>query len=205
MPLITTLADASARGYGGLLAAAGGGTAYESIQTYTVGSGGSATITFSSIPQTYKHLQIRAMATTPGVDGIYENATFNGDTGSNYSFHLLIGRPDLAPTAISQGGASQTHIRLFVWGGGPYGAGTTGWPAVGIADILDYADTNKYKTTRGLGGGDSNSTVSSVGLASGSWRNTDAITSITLTAFSAGSASTFAQYSSFALYGIKGA
>ena len=180
-------------------------TAYESISTVTVGSGGSASITFSSIPQTYKHLQIRTIATTPGVDGIYEKATFNGDTGSNYSWHMLIGRPDLTPTALTDVGTSQTHIRLFVWGGGPYGSGTTGYPAAGIADILDYTNTNKYTTTRGLGGGDSNSTVSSVGLASGSWRNTDAITSITLTAFSAGSASTFAQYSSFALYGIKGA
>jgi hypothetical protein len=178
-------------------------SSYESIQTYTVGSGGTSTITFSSIPQTYKHLQIRAMATTPGVDGIYDQTTFNSDTGSNYSWHFLEGRPDLSPSARASSGVSQSHIRLFVWGSGPYGTGTTGYPAVGIADILDYTNTNKYKVTRGLSGGDSNLTVSSVGLASGSWRNTDAITSITLTAYAVGSATTFGQYSSFALYGIK--
>ena len=177
---------------------------YESIATVTVGSGGSSSITFSSIPQTYKHLQIRAIATTPGVDGIYDQTRFNSDTGSNYSWHMVVGRPDLSPTAQADAGTSQTHIRLFTWGGGPYGTGTTGYPAVGIADILDYTDTNKYTTTRGSGGGDSNLTVSTAGFASGAWRNTDAITSITLTAFAIGSATTFAQHSHFALYGIKG-
>jgi|LakMenE01Jun11ns_1017448.scaffolds.fasta_scaffold9906174_4 hypothetical protein len=177
---------------------------FESIQTITVGAEGQSTVVFSSIPQTFKHLQIRAMATTPSVNGIYDQTTFNSDTGSNYSFHFLEGRPDLSPTARASSGVSQSHVRLFAWGSGPYGTGTTGWPAVGIADILDYTDTNKYTTIRGLGGGDSNSTVSSVGLTSGSWRNTNAITSITLTAFAVGSATTFAQYSSFALYGIKG-
>jgi hypothetical protein len=179
-------------------------SSFESIQTITVGAEGQSTVVFSSIPQTFKHLQIRAMATTPSVNGIYDQTTFNSDTGSNYSFHFLEGRPDLSPTARASSGVSQSHVRLFAWGSGPYGTGTTGWPAVGIADILDYTDTNKYTTIRGLGGGDSNSTVSSVGLTSGSWRNTNAITSITLTAFAVGSATTFAQYSSFALYGIKG-
>ena len=178
-------------------------TSFESIQTITVGAEGQSTVVFSSIPQTFKHLQIRAMATTPSVNGIYDQTTFNSDTGSNYSFHFLEGRPDLSPTARASSGVSQSHVRLFAWGSGPYGTGTTGWPAVGIADILDYTDTNKYTTIRGLGGGDSNSTVSSVGLTSGSWRNTNAITSITLTAFAVGSATTFEQYSSFALYGIK--
>ena len=177
---------------------------FESIQTITVGAEGQSTVVFSSIPQTFKHLQIRAMATTPSVNGIYDQTTFNSDTGSNYSFHFLEGRPDLSPTARASSGVSQSHVRLFAWGSGPYGTGTTGWPAVGIADILHYTDTNKYTTIRGLGGGDSNSTVSSVGLTSGSWRNTNAISSITLTAFAVGSATTFAQYSSFALYGIKG-
>jgi hypothetical protein len=178
-------------------------TSYESIATVTVGAGGASSITFSSIPSTYKHLQIRTIATTPGTSSIYDQTTFNSDTGSNYSYHTLQGS---GSAASASAGTSQSYIRLFTWGAGPYGAGTTGWPAVGIADILDYADTNKYKTTRGLGGGDSNSTSqpSIIGLASGSWRNTNAITSITLTAFAVGSATTFAQYSSFALYGIKG-
>lgn len=34
-------------------------TDYDSIATTTVGAGGAASITFSSIPSTYQHLQIR--------------------------------------------------------------------------------------------------------------------------------------------------
>jgi hypothetical protein len=178
-------------------------SSYASIATYTVGSGGSSTITFSSIPQTFKHLQIRALITTPSTSSIYDNTTFNGDAGANYSWHFLNGNGSSAGTDAS---SSASFLRLWTMGSGPYGSGTTGWPAVGIADILDYTNTNKYKTTRGLAGGDSNSTSqpSIVGLASGSWRNTAAITSITINAFAVGSATTFGQYSSFALYGIKG-
>jgi len=69
-----------------------------------------------------------------------------------------------------------------------------------VIDILDYANTNKYKTSRNLAGYDNNS-GGRVSLNSGNWRNTNAITSITLTCRS----DNFQQYSQFALYGIKGA
>lgn len=176
--------------------------AYDALASVTVGSGGVASVTFAGIPQTYKHLQIRAMVTTPGTASIYDNTTFNSDTGSNYSWHFLSGN---GTSASAEANASQPYVRLFTWGSGPYGTGTTGWPAAGVADILDYTNTSKFKTTRGIGGGDSNSTSnpSVIGLASGSWRNTSAITSITLNAFAIGSATTFGANSSFALYGVK--
>jgi hypothetical protein len=69
-----------------------------------------------------------------------------------------------------------------------------------IIDILDYANTSKYKTQRGLGGADLNGS-GYISFNSGNWRNTNAITSISLTPLYG---SQFAQYSSFALYGIKG-
>jgi hypothetical protein len=69
-----------------------------------------------------------------------------------------------------------------------------------VIDILDYANTNKYKTIRSLSGTSYNNNNGAVGLFSGSWRNTNAITAITLQA----SAANLAQYSQFALYGIKG-
>jgi hypothetical protein len=68
-----------------------------------------------------------------------------------------------------------------------------------ILDILDYADTNKFKTTRSLTGFDRNG-AGSVSFNSGNWRSGSAITSIRL--FAGNNA--FAQYSSLALYGIKG-
>ncbi len=62
---------------------------YESIATVNVGSSGSSFVEFTSIPSTYKHLQIRANSRYTG----YQNSgaavylQFNGDTGSNYSLH----------------------------------------------------------------------------------------------------------------------
>lgn len=71
---------------------------------------------------------------------------------------------------------------------------------VGVMDILDYTNTNKYTTTRILGGADINGTGRTV-LGSGLWMNTAAVSTLTIIT---DNASTFSQYSSFALYGIKG-
>jgi hypothetical protein len=69
-----------------------------------------------------------------------------------------------------------------------------------IIDILDYANTNKYKTTRTLSGGDNNGS-GFVQFMSGNWRNTNAVTSIDIFQVDG---DTIAEYSQFALYGIKG-
>ena len=72
--------------------------------------------------------------------------------------------------------------------------------AVCVIDILDYANGNKYKTIRTIGGYDING-GGQEGLFSNLWKNTNAITDITIKVVGG---SNFAQYSSFALYGIKG-
>ena len=158
---------------------------YESIATVTVGSGGSATVTFSSIPATFTHLQLRIMLPTSGDEPILR---FNSDSGSNYSRHGLFGN---GSSAAAYGVASDTYDGLS--------AGSS-QPNVIITDILDYANTNKYKTTRTLAGFDQNGS-GTIALRSANWRNTNAITTITLTE---SNASNFPQYSSFALYGIEG-
>ena len=162
---------------------------YESISTVTVGSGGAGSVTFSSIPATYTHLQIRGIARAGG-DGQLD-ATLNSDTGTNYSCHSLLGYGSgVAPNAESN--SSKITMEAYT--------NATSVFAAYIIDILDYANTNKYKTTRNLAGYDSNG-AGRVSLNSGNWRNTNAITSVTLTARS----QTFQQYTQFALYGIKGA
>jgi hypothetical protein len=70
-----------------------------------------------------------------------------------------------------------------------------------IIDILDYANNNKNKTVRYLGGYDANGSGRMV-FGSGLWLNTAAITSITLEGLEY--TSNYNQYSSFALYGIVG-
>jgi hypothetical protein len=171
---------------------------YESIATTTVGSGGSSTITFSSIPSTYKHLQIRAIARTDRAntyDGGY--VQFNSDTTlSNYTLHILSGTGSAATSEgySTTGGAG---LQTPTTGGNTILANTFG-PFV--MDILDYANTSKYKTIRSIGGFEDN-TNARIQLLSGAWLNTAAITSITLDVING---TNYKEYSSFALYGIKG-
>lgn len=164
---------------------------YESIATVTVGSGDAQTVTFSSIPSTYTHLQIRGFARSATATQL--DTTFNSDTGSNYSWHSLLG---YGTGTEASGNANQSCITMEAT------TEATSVFAAYIIDILDYANTNKYKTTRNLAGFDSNG-AGRVSINSGSWRNTSAITSITLTARGTNSYR-FTQYTQFALYGIKG-
>lgn len=170
-------------------------SSYESIATTTVGAGGTSTITFSSIPQTYTHLQIRQLFRTSNTSGSnwYSRINFNGDTASNYSFHLVRGN---GSTVTSSAGANQTYSVMA--NSGDSATLTLGW-GVGVTDILDYTNTNKYKTIRSSSGYDQNG-AGMVDLNSGLWRSTSAITSMVFTL----QGGTFQQYSSFALYGIKG-
>ena len=166
---------------------------YESIQTVTVGAGGTSTITFSSIPSTYKHLQLRFIAKT-SAGAFYDSLLmrFNSDSSGAYSYHYLDG---FNSSASSAGAASQTFIQHYYTGGNV--ANTF---SANIVDILEYANTNINKTTRGLAGTDANTSGGGINFSSGSWRSTAAINTITLTT----GGTTIQQYSQFALYGIKG-
>jgi hypothetical protein len=166
---------------------------YFSIATQTVGSGGVSSITFGSIPSTWTHLQIRGITNNQGNQDDLA-LQFNGDTGGNYSWHMLVGN---GSTAGAYNGTSTTYIREPM-----YCNGVSPYFGVGITDILDYTNTNKYKTVRMLAGADNNqnNTTSQVYLTSGLWMNTAAITSITLKSTQGFNIS---QYSSFALYGVK--
>jgi hypothetical protein len=164
---------------------------YESIQTVTVGAGGQSSISFTSIPATYKHLQIRAIgkSTSAGTQG---DLTFNSDTGNNYTYHSLYGD---GGGAFSEASAPRANIAAAI---GLNSSSTANVFNASVIDILDYANTNKYKTTRILTGLDTNAS-GQIALNSGLWMNTTAVTSVTITARS----NAIAQYSSFALYGIK--
>jgi len=178
----------------GIMASAAMGSkqsSYESIATTTVGSGGSTTVTFSSIPATYTHLQLRVATVAPGE--INHLIQFNGDTASNYSWHELYG------TGTTAGVGAAANVSSIKGG---YNGGTL--PASTVIDILDYANTNKYKTTRGLAGSENNGGSNNyIFFRSGNWRSTSAINSINISTTGAGG--TFSEYSKFALYGIKGA
>lgn len=172
--------------------------AYDSLATVTVPSGGLSTITFAGIPSTYKHLQIRAIGQTSR--GTFGNdqmtMRINGDTGSNYSSHILTGD---GSSATASGASAQTSINLS------FKLGTTTSSAFGafIIDVLDYANISKNKTIRSLAGVDINGTIAGYGgevqLSSGGYYSTNAVTSFTFTPTNAN----FTQYSQFSLYGVK--
>jgi hypothetical protein len=169
-------------------------TDFYQIATTTLGSAQS-TITFSSIPQDYTHLQIRGILRSDRSANPNDpiQFRFNSDTASNYSSHNLTGNGSSASSGVDLG-TSILEGRVT----GPTAPASTF--SAEVIDILDYANTNKYKTVRWLNAHDRNG-AGQVKLLSGNWRNTAAITSIT---FSSVTASNFVQYSSLALYGIKG-
>lgn len=166
------------------------------ISAITVGSAGAASVTFSSIPSTYTHLQVRCIArSTQAAANFSIQMYFNAVSTqtSNYAAHALRGN---GTSASSFGGTTE-------WIQSPASAAnaTSGVFGASVWDILDYTNTNKNKVVRTLGGYDNNGD-GIIQLSSGMlYSSQPAISSITL--FTSGG--NFAQYSSFALYGIQGA
>jgi len=200
MPIISSKASMSAQAYGLFGVTAAPFTlvgAYDALATITVPSGGASSITFSAIPQTgYSHLQVRVSArTSDSSNGNYLWIRMNGDSGNTYSWHTLEGYGSGTPSA----GASSTTN--YGWVG--YIPGTNVNSNVfgaEIIDILDYANVNKFKTTRALGGDDGNG-LGGILFGSSSWQSQSAINSITFSP-STGGANLVAG-STFSLYGIK--
>jgi hypothetical protein len=173
-------------------------TSYESIATSIVGSGGTTGVTFSSIPATYTHLQIRFMVKDTDTSTnaqIPVNIRINSDsTTSNYALHRFYGDG----STIVASGFTNTYPFVRAWASSV--SNVTNTFGVGIVDILDYANTNKYKTVRSIGGTETNSS-GAVGISSGLWMSTSAINTLYIYSDNGN----LAQYSHIALYGIKGA
>ena len=174
-------------------------TAFDSIETFVVGSGGSASITFSSIPATYKHLQIRClMRGTTSSNTVDILMRFNGDTSSKYTGTQLYGDGSgTAAHAGLAGGVAGINAYPF-YTMADTGAANTFGP--GVLDIIDYTNTSKYKVWKSLEGYEASGTDGLILLRQGSYIDTTAISSISLTP----DAGSFKENSRFALYGIRG-
>jgi hypothetical protein len=173
-------------------------SSYESIASYSPTSG--ASITFSSIPSTYKHLQIRSIYRDTVANATTKQLTlqFNSDSGSNYANHELYGDG----AAVTANGYT-AYPFITVNGAGTGNSTTASIFGTSIVDINDYSASTKNKTVRYIAGINSNNTTASnqkITIGSGLWLNTNAITSITVavgdTAFATGCV--------ISLYGIKG-
>jgi len=174
----------------------GGGntSSYELISTTVLGAD-TATVSFSSIPQTYKHLQIRgtvrvtAITNTGGVMTI----RLNGDSTASYSWHALFGN---GGSSTSEGVINTTEVRAYMIPGSSAEANLF---SPFVMDILDYS-VAKNKTTRNFIG---NAVLGAgqIRLESGSLYKTPAISTISLSNISTNN---FVANSRFSLYGIKG-
>jgi hypothetical protein len=155
---------------------------YKPIQSFTT-TGNESVVTFSNIPQDYTDLVIVSNVVWTS-DAYINNMRFNGDAGSNYSY-----------TRITGNGTSATSSRL---GNINYAFG--GWtgvnPTLNTVHIMNYSNSTKYKTSLVRTNLVADRVVAYVNM----WRNTAAITSITLTHESA---SAYSAGSTFSLYGIK--
>jgi hypothetical protein len=178
----------------GFLAAAGSGVAsdYELISTTIIGTA-VASFDFTSIPQTYKHLQIRYSAKSSSTprDLAFR---FNDITTSTYARHNL---GATASSLFSQNSTTQAQILMIDMMAATTVANSFG---AGIIDVLDYTNTSKNKTVKALYGVvDTNRQA--VYLTSGLSVNTPAITKITIFT---NAVADIATGSRFSLYGIKG-
>ena len=181
-------------------------SAFDSLGVYVLASN-TASITFSNIPATYTHLQIRFMAQsnrgTYAIDDV--RMRLNSDTASNYSAHILAGSGSVA-TAYAESATTSilTGDRNVVT------SVITNTFGVGVIDILDYNSTTKAKTIRSLSAGDSNGVGASsffpgISLSSGAWyKNSSSVYEAVNTILLYPEYGTnFTQYSTFSLYGIK--
>lgn len=171
---------------------------YESIASATVSGGSTQTVVFSSIPSTYQHLQLRIL----GRSG--QTADFSSYsvrmTGVNGNIHYMAGNG--SSTIVDYNGPIEYPYNLNL----PAENQSANIFGVAIVDILDYADTNKYKTLRCFSGWDANGWDASqsgyVRLNSTLFQTTSAVSSLTIGIYQGGVP--WVANSTLALYGIKG-
>ena len=158
--------------------------AYESIATSVVGAGGAASITFSSIPQTYKHLQIRAF--------------LKADSTGRGSITINSGNFAIVHQLFSDGtGAGASPASTYNW---PLNfSATANIFGSNVIDLLDYTSTSKTRLFKVTAGVDYNGS-GSIFLMSSLDLSTTATNTITLTP----ATGNWSQYTHVALYGIKG-
>jgi hypothetical protein len=171
---------------------------YEAIATTTLATA-AASITFSSIPTDYTHLQVRIWGYNNSGSDRTLWMQFNSDSGSNYRNHYLAG----TGAAISASADSAATVGILPYNGPSSATGFNGdstKASVVIMDILDYTNTNKYTTVRTIGGWDGNGS-GQIYFSSGLWMNTAAITNLY---FHLPYSTLVGTGTKMALYGIKG-
>lgn len=168
------------------------------ISAITVGAGGASNIEFTSIPSTYTDLVIHysLRSTLSGGPFYFDDCALrvNGDTGSNYLVSLARVRQG---STASFNSSTNTMIPLYEATAADATANVFG---IGTAYFHNYAgSTQKTIAIQGTSEQNNSGNEYQMGLISGRWNNTSAITTIRL--YSQNGAN-FVQHSSAYLYGI---
>jgi hypothetical protein len=156
---------------------------YTPLATVTLG-GSDASITFTSIPSTYRDLILVINGNTTG-NADY-GMRFNGDGGANYSFVYMGGNG--STTATGSNSANQIVLDAYFW--------RSSERSTLIAQIMDYSATDKHKNVLSrnnvAGGG--------VDAFASRWANTNAINAVEV--FTATGGQSFATGTTLSLYGV---
>jgi hypothetical protein len=178
----------------GLLSQGGGASGavgFQLISTSLI-STTTASVTFSAIPATFKHLQLRIVGrNTDGATFRSLTLRLNGDTGSNYGYQSMRGQN----TTISSAAPGSYQTSLLIGETPGAGSAANGFGSL-FVDLIDYANTTKIKTTKTMGG---NAATNDVIAFNGTWNSTAAITSILVS--DAVTSTSFAAGSRISLYG----
>lgn len=175
-------------------------TAYQSIATATVPAGGVSSVSFTESNSSWSdftHLQIRASikSTRNSNDGDVGLIRFNSDSANNYwTGHAY--QADGSSASTDPGSTySYAYIHRL-----PNAQNSNVFSGT-VIDLLDFKSSNS-KVVRYFNGYDNNGTANNVNVIFGdaTWNNSSPVTSMTFSA----AVGNIAQYSTFALYGIKG-
>jgi hypothetical protein len=168
---------------------------YEVISSVTIGAGGAATMSFTSIPQTYTDLLVKISARNTGTSGneLQILLDVNGNSSAG-SWKLLYGNSSATISGSNSGYLQPAHSPT---------ANTTA-STFGSAEIYfpNYTSTTIRKSFSSDFATENNSSSANaaiLGFYANLWNNTNAITSLTLTS----NVSNFVQHSTAVLYGIK--
>lgn len=157
-------------------------TTYVPIINYTVSGTSTSLITFNSFSG-YTDLVMRIQGTSTG----NARLRFNSDSGSNYGWTVLTG--DGSVTSSVRTNSDTSVITSYLGGNG-----------IAVVNIMNYANTAKYKMILSRAG------LSSSGsdLIIGRWNNSAAITTMTVQVNTAGSG-TFSDGTNITIWGILNA
>ena len=172
--------------------------------TISTSSGSATSFTLSSIPQTYRHLQLRIRAKTARTGAPYSGiyVRLNGDSGNNYSYSGIDWDSRTSAPYGSSSSATSSLLNGQSIGTGTYVTSTSVY-SYHIIDIFEYSNTNYYTTACMYGGyvdnGSSYSIKSNGSFNTSAWHNTAAVTSISITTDDP----SFDSGTHIALYGIR--